>query len=415
MKKFISHPLFSGSVMMIGGNMFANVINYLYQLTMSKRLGVVGYGELSSIFAIFYIVTVVPISASPSLIKFISSSKNHKEAVFIYNKINKIIFQLSIVLSIIVLLISPLLSIFLHVSISEVVIISPVVFFSLVTITNQSLLQGVLRFWGNVGPNIVSSAAKLIFGIIFVLIGWNVFGAVFGVFFGAALSYLYSLYLAKKFLNAIKPSGKFDFKKFIKYSFPVLIFSFAFTSFFTSDLILVKHFFKSIDAGIYATLSILGKIIYFAAAPVAGVMFPMVAGRHSRGEKYFKLLIISLLVTVFISLGIVATYALFPSLIISMFTKGNNLIPVNELTWMGLFICFYTIAFFMMNFFLSIDEVKLVVIPLAFAILQILLIWFFHTSLLLVIQISLYLMIFLFIILFAYLVYNRVNHAKTKN
>ena len=69
----------------------------------------------------------------------------------------------------------------------------------------------------------------------------------------------------------------------------------------TMDLILVKHFFSDQDAGVYATLSILGKIIYFAASPVASVMFPIVAGKHAKGEKYFEFLLMSLLITIFLS------------------------------------------------------------------------------------------------------------------
>jgi O-antigen/teichoic acid export membrane protein len=400
---------------MIGGNMFANVINYIYQVVMGRSLGIAGYGELSSVFAIFYIVTIVPLSASPAMIKFISSAKNHNEAAFVYERINKFIFKAAVAIGIIVLVVSPFVATFLHIKLIDVLVISPVVFFSLITISNQSLLQGVLRFWGNVGPNIVSSSIKLIFGIILVIIGWHVFGAIVGVLFGAAVAYIYSWYLARNFLRKIKAKGNFDFHKFLKYSLPVLIFSFSFTSFFTMDLILVKHFFSDVNAGIYATLSILGKIIYFAAAPIAGVMFPLVAGRHSRGEKYFQLLLTSLLVTVGVSLGIVVIYALFPSFIIQMFAKGNNLIPSVDLIWMGLFVCFYTVSFFMVNFFLSIDEVKIVFLPLVFAILQIILLWFFHSTLLLVIQISLSLMIILFGILLTYLVYNRLNYAKKGN
>jgi O-antigen/teichoic acid export membrane protein len=411
-QKIFKHPLFSGSILMIGGNMFANVINYLYQLIMSKNLGIEGFGELSSVFAIFYIVVIIPISASPSIVKFVSSAKSHNEAAFIYKSINRLIFRLGLGLAVVIFLISPLISSFLKVKVSEVLIIAPVVFLSLVTIVNQSLLQGVLKFWGNVGPNVISAFFKLIFGIIFVAMGWRVFGAVFGVLMGAALAYLYSLYLTKRFLINLKPKGHFDFGKFLKYSFPVLIFSFSFASYFTTDLILVKHFFPDFNAGIYATLSILGKIIYFAAAPIAGVMFPLVAGRHSRGERYFQLLLVSLLITIFVSLGIVAIYALFPNFIISMFAKGSNLIPAADLIWMGLFICFYTVSFFMMNFFLSIDQVKIVILPLIFAILQIILLWIFHSSLLQVIQISLALMIILFVFLFLYLVYNRLIYER---
>ncbi len=411
-RKVLSHPIFSGSLLMIGGTMLANIVNYFYQLTMGRTLGIVSYGELSSIFAIFYIVTIVPISASPSIIKFISTAKNHNEVGFIYQKINLIILKTALALAIIVLLLSPLISSFLHIGILEVTLVAPVIFFSLITVTNQALLQGVLRFWGNVGPNFLGSVSKLIFGIIFVIIGWKVFGAVLGVLFGAVLGYLYSLYLAKQFLKKLKPKGKFDLKKFLKFSFPVLIFSFSFTSFFTLDLILVKHFFTDIQAGIYATLSILGKIIYFAAAPIASVMFPHVAGRHARGENYFQLLLVSLLVTIFVALGIVSVYALFPDIIIGVFAKGNKIIPVEDLIWMGLFICFYTISYFLMNFFISIDKVKIVIVPLMFAVLQFILILFFHNSILQVIQISLFVMIILFIILFSYLVYNRISYAK---
>src|SRR5258708_40377247 len=105
MKKILNHPLFSGSVLMVGGNMFANIINYLYQVVMGRNLGIVGYGELSSVFAIFYIVIIIPISASPSIIKFISSAKNHNEAAFVYKQINDLIFKLGIGLAIIVFLI----------------------------------------------------------------------------------------------------------------------------------------------------------------------------------------------------------------------------------------------------------------------------------------------------------------------
>jgi hypothetical protein len=124
------------------------------------------------------------------------------------------------------------------------------------------------------------------------------------------------------------------------------------------------------------------------------------------------LLIVSLLITSAISLLIVSIYAIIPNFIISTFAKGNVAIPTNYLTWMGLFICFYTVSFFMINFFLSIDETKIVLIPAVFAILQIILICLFHgNSLLVIIQISLVLMVILFVLLMINLVYNRMKYV----
>src|SRR5258706_6052932 len=101
MKKILNHPLFSGSVLMVGGNMFANIINYIYQIYFAGRfLGPIGNGQLGSLFAILYIVTIVPISTSAAIVKFVSSAKNHNEVFLVYTKINKLILRVSLFLSI---------------------------------------------------------------------------------------------------------------------------------------------------------------------------------------------------------------------------------------------------------------------------------------------------------------------------
>lgn len=413
LRKIVQHPVVSGSFLMVGGNMFSNVINYVYQIYFAGRfLGPVGNGQLGSLFAILYIITIVPISTSTAIVKFVSNSRNHNEALFVYRKINTLIFKVALGLSLVLLVLSPVISNFLHVGISGVLVVPFVLFFSLVTLVNQATLQGALKFWGNVGPNIVSSIFKLVFGIIFVLLGWYVFGAMVGVFLGVFLAYFYSKYLFNKFTKKLTPKGKFDRGKFLKYSLPVLLHSLAFTSIFTVDVILVKHFFPDTIAGEYVALSTLGKIIYFAASPIAGVMFPLVAGRHGRGEKYFALLISSLLLTVAISLGVVGVYFLIPRLVIGLSYGPKYLDMARYLPWMGLFLCFYTVSYFIMNFFLSIDKVRVVLLPCIFALLQAVLILLYHNDLLTVIQISLFLMIGLFVFLSGFLIYNRLSYEK---
>lgn len=398
---------------MVGGSMFANILNFLYQSVMGKVLLTPSqYGQLSSLFAILYIVIIIPQSTSASIVKFASSAKNHNEAAFVYLELKKFILRLAIVFSVVVILISPFLANFLHVELLNVLIIAPALFLNLIGLVNQSTMQGVLRFWGNVGPSILSTIFKLIFGVIFVLLGWKVFGAMTGMLIGTLFAYLYSRYLIGKFLAKNKPKGKFELSKFLKYSFPVLINSFAFTSFFTMDLVLVKHFLPDVSAGHYAALSNLGRIIFFAASPIAATMFPFVAGRHARSEKYFNFLLIGLLITTLVSFGVVGFYYLFPNIAIGLLYGSKYLVVSSELVWMGLFICFYTISYFIVSFFLSIDEIKIVILPLVFAILQIVLILIYHNNILQIIQISLVLMVILFVILFTYLVYNRLSYER---
>ena len=51
-------------------------------------------------------------------------------------------------------------------------------------------------------------------------------------------------------------------------------------------LILVKHFFSPHDAGIYAGLSLIGRVIFFFSAPIASVMFPVIVQKYARKENY---------------------------------------------------------------------------------------------------------------------------------
>ena len=266
-KKIINHPLFSGSAIMFVGNMGSNVINYLYHLVMGRLLGPVGYGILASLYSILYIVSIIPSSASVSIVKFISSAKDG-ELYSVYESIRKLIFKLAVVLSLLMLIISPFITRFLHIeSIVLVVLVTPILFFSLITLVNQSTSQGLLKFSGFVMPGLISSLSKLLIGVGLILIGWSIFGAMFAIVIGAVFAYLYSFSYIKKIIKQTKVKT-IDLKPFFKYSGPVLLQSLAFTSIFTVDVILAKHFLDPFSAGIYAALSTLGKIIFFATSPI---------------------------------------------------------------------------------------------------------------------------------------------------
>lgn len=247
---------------MVGGNMIANVVNYLYHLVMGRILGPVEYGVLASLYSILYLTGIIPTSASVSIVKFISSAKD-KDVASVYSTINKLIFKLSVIVSILLILVSPFIKNFLRIeNVLPVILLSPIVFLTLLTLVNQSASQGLLKFAGSAVPSIIVSLLKLALGIAFVFLGWSVFGAVFGIVIGYLVAYFYSA----SFINKILKPGKllrYDLKPFYKYSLPVLLQALAFTSLFTTDLLLVKHFFNPFQAGIYAALSTLGKIIFF--------------------------------------------------------------------------------------------------------------------------------------------------------
>lgn len=411
---FISNPLFAGSMVMVGGSMASNVVNYFYHFIMGRVLGPVHYGTLASIFSILYIIAIVPLSTSVAIVKFISSAKTREEAAGFYSAVKKFIFKLAVISSLLLLLSTPIIKDFLHVNETiAIILVSPILFFFLALLVNQASLQGILNFWGVTIPAFVQNVIKLVLGYLLILAGFSINGAIGALLVGSVIAYFLSEKLLKKSsILKVKKIADTDLRPFFKYSIPVFLQSLAFTSFFTTDVILAKHFLPPFEAGIYAALSTLGKIIYFAAQPITMVMFPIVSKRHAVGEKYLKILLMSSGLTAVISFGIVVGYYLFSDLAITILYGTGYLSGKPFLVLMGLFMSVYTLTYLFTNFFLSIGRTKVVILPLISAVLQIVLIIYFHSSIREVLLASLFSVLALFAALLGYFAYNWFLNAK---
>jgi len=416
MNKILKHPLFSGSIIMFGGGMAANVINYIYHLLMGRILGPIDYGSLASIYSLIYVVAIVPISTSFAIVKFISQAKDKKERGYIYWVLKKFVFWVAVVASLVLLVISPWVAQYLKIDeFASVVMIAPMTFLLLMILTNQAAMQGLLRFIGVVGPGFSSALGKLLFGLFFVALGFSVNGAVFGILLALIVTYFLSVWLRGNLFDEKAKAGSFSIQKFLHYAFPVLIQALAFTAFFTVDVLLAKHFLPAFEAGIYAALSTLGKVIYFAAQPITAAMFPIIIGKKSRGEAYRGIFFVSFLLTVLISILAVSLYWLFPSLAIGILYGKDYLTAAPSLVWMGLFIGVYTANYILVNFLLSIERTKIVYLPLAIAVVQVVGINIWHSEIMDIITVSLVSMLVLFVGLSLYMIYTQIPKLYVKN
>ncbi len=410
-KNLVNHPLFSGSAIMFVGNMGANVINYGYHLIMGRMLGPIDYGVLASLYSVIYLISIIPSSASVSIVKFISSARN-SEIYSTYKVINNMIVKLALILSIFMATSSPFIAKFLHINnILSVFLITPILYISLLTLVNQSTSQGLLKFIGSVIPTLLSATLKLLIGVAFVLIGWSISGAMLAITIGLLVAYLYSHKYIKKHIKITKLL-KVDIKPFLKYSEPVIIQSLAFTSIFTTDVLLVKHFLSPFDAGLYAALSTLGKIIFFAASPVAAAMFPVIAKRKSLNQNYTKIFLISFVITFLIAGSAALIFWLFPDLTIGLLYGNKYLSARTDLVWMGIFMFFYTLSNLLVNFYLSVGNTKIIFIPFTAALIQAITIWFNHDSITEVIHVSWIVTALMFVCLSIYTGYNLKYETK---
>lgn len=387
--EIIKHPLFSGSLIMIIGLNLANFLNLLYHPILGKMLGPSNYGEMVTMISLMGLLAIIPASLTLVIVKYISKAKSNMEISAITNWLRTKTLLASLIFSLFILILSPVILSFLRINkVFYLMLVIVSFLFSTQSLLNKSVLQGLLRFKEMIVSTLIENGSKLLIAILLVYFGFQVGGAIAGF----ALSAILGWYITKYYLRHYggKVDTKFNFKQMIAYTGPVLIQSLATTSLYSSDLILIKHFFSSHNAGMYAALSTLGKIIFFGAGPISAVMFPLVSHRYAKGGEYKRVFAYSIFATVLLAALILLIYWLKPDFIITLLYGAAYLNVADLLVWFGIFMTLFTLSSLFINFHLSLGRTKVVYFPAIAAILQIIAIWFYHNSLLAVIIISIF-------------------------
>lgn len=356
---------------------------YIFHFMMGRYLGPKEYGILGSLLAIIYIITVITNVIQTSITNFTSKFKTEnkygKISFLLKNSIRKIGIY-SVVLAIIFVLITPILGKFLNVEdINPIYILSGFIIASLLLPIIRGVLQGTQHFSALSFNYLVEGAIKILVGVIIILMGLRVNGAVIAIVASYSIPFLMGLIPLK---NILKTSPEpFETKKVYFYSIPVLITIAIITMTYSVDVLLVKHFFPETEAGYYAALALLGKIIFFIATPIIFVMFPKITEMRQNGKDYKSLLYKSIIILLLLSIPVNLFYVLFPKLTVFLLF-GNEYFAIVPLIGMfGIAMTLLSMSYMISFYNLATEKKGFMVILLLSLITEILLISRFHSSL----------------------------------
>jgi len=295
----------AGSIFLVG-TVIAAGFNYLYQVSMGRMLGPGDYGILGSLFAIIYMVTFSTKTFGLVLSKFSAEFHGKKEFGNLKSLIKKSFRKIAFLGAIALIpyfAASPFIAKFMNLdSVSGVIIVGFIAYFSVLFTILTGALNGLQKFvWQNIS-NVVSPFIKFFLAIFFVYLGMGVNGALIAVILGFILGIFIAEFPLSKLLKNIE-AKHFDPKRIYVFLIPAFL-SILFPIFLiTLDQILVKHFFSSADAGLYAASGNIGKIIWFCSGFFIHAMFPKIIALKSKNKETKKLLGTTLLYTSFLAIG----------------------------------------------------------------------------------------------------------------
>lgn len=378
---------------MVGGNFFANIGAYLYYLVMGRLMMPSDYGALQSLISLTGLFAVPLATIGTVIAKYVSSYAGNDEyrkiaslhAIFVRHCLTAFFVG-----GLVFFLLGPFILSFLKLSNwVNAVILDIGLFFGLFIVLNKATLQGLSMFVEFTITQFIESYGKLVLGIVALTLGFGVSGA-FGAFvFIGFISFVYMNWVLQKKLGPRDQSFSPPFSQMTRYAVPSFLATMGVVSFYSTDVIFVRHFFDAHNAGLYSALSVLGKIIFFGAAPVSVAMFPLVSQAHSRGERFNRIFLISLVVTTAVAVSVSVVYSLMPNFALGVMIGKQYLDASPLLSRFSLFLSLVTIINLFALYFLSIHRLVPVYLVAAGALTQAILIWFFHGTLAQVITMSL--------------------------
>lgn len=389
-KKITPEQLFMLSVLAVNGG------NYLYNLILGRILGPAQFADAAVLITFLLVLSFAAMTFQLVTAKFSVLFENEVFKSFI-SKIYKNAFFVGLVMGTLIVVFAGQLQTLFNTSSSNMFVIfgCGVPLYFLMSV-NRGVFQGKKAFKSLSITYQGEMLSRLIITLGLILL-FNIQSSVV-IAVGILASFLFGLMpfkfptlIPKKALGLSKTHTK-AIKSF-----------FLITAFYeltqiiinNSDILLVKHYFESYEAGLYASLALIGRIVYFIAWMFVMLLLPTVVQLKKEGKETAPTLFKYVGYIAAISITIIIVCLSFPETIITLLF-GDSYVTMAPLLWQyAIATTMFAISNIFAYYYLSLDKYVPVIISGVFGMLQMGLVIFYHDSLEQVVHVQIIAMVLL--------------------
>lgn len=403
--------LFSNSLIVFAGTITASIFSYLYNMLMGRMLGPRQYGEMTAIMSLLAVVGVGA-GALVTVVMRYSSELYHQKHYLALRKLTqvftKFVFLASVILFLLGIIFSRQIQLFFAIEhILPVIIAFVSLLFGLVIFINRGVLQGTQQFAAVSIIGVIEMFLRLCLAVGLVWLGLEINGAITAIVLATVVAYFLTTLPLKKILSLAEQTNdtykfNFDKKEILGYSMPTLLTTLFLVVSINLDIFLVKHYFPAEQAGTYAAVSTVAKIILYMTAPIIIVMFPIISELRTKQEKHYKTFLLSLVFTLVSVLLILMVYRSAPSFVLKVLYGEQYVGSALLLPQVGLMVVFYSLINLMANYFMAIKNFVFLWFSGFVLIGQVVLVTLYHSSLSQVINILTLTLTLLFVLMILY-------------
>ncbi|MBI4137410.1 oligosaccharide flippase family protein [Candidatus Roizmanbacteria bacterium] len=379
----LANTIIKGASYVFIGSFAANVFNYFFHLITGRMLGPEQYSVVAALLSLSYVF------GFPSLIISTVTTRKTAELAALkdfraINGVLRFVFRgltvFAVVMTILFMAFQETIAEFLKIEDSHlVVVLGASLIISYFSTVGLAALQGMLRFVSYAIVNAVSGLFKDLFALIAVVAGYGAGGVVWSLLVTSVAT---TIVTAVPLLDVVKTKPKNHLIKGTSIASTLWVSS-AFIGMglmINMDVLIVKHYFLPLEAGLYAGLATMGKIVLFLSTPIATVLLPVSTQKHARGHSTVKELSLAMGAVILLSLFIITAFIVLPEFSIFLM-YGKDYYAISPYLWaMGAYFLFYNICFTFIHYFISIKRYRILTAPLIIAVLQVGLLVIYHET-----------------------------------
>jgi len=288
--KKLRHKLLGGSLTLLAGSGLVGVTNLVYNVVTARLLGPTGFAHATAVYTLLMLASAITLSFQVVCAKYVASHETEDEKAAIFAALHLRAWVAGIALGLLLFVFNRVLMAYLN--LPDQVLISLLALgtaFYIPLGVRRGYIQGVHAFGALAINFMLEGVVRLGGAYLLIQLGLGVKGAVLA----SVIAVIASYFAAKPSpgLRSLGPqlipiSFGEGLQAIVFFSGQVVINNF--------DIVLVKHFFASDEAGIYAAVSLVGRLVNMCAWSVVNTMFPVSAAARSSDREARPVLFLSL-------------------------------------------------------------------------------------------------------------------------
>jgi O-antigen/teichoic acid export membrane protein len=342
MAKTLQSRIVSGTLVLLSGSTLATVLSLAYNIAIGWFLGPKSFGHATVVYSLLVLLSAISFAFQIVAAKVVAKQASAETKAAVYRSLHHSAIGCGISVALVLFLFRQGIADYLNLPDSSLIAMLAIAAgFYIPLGARRGYDLGCHRFHRLAMSLVIEGAVRLGGSYLLVVMGFGVRGVVAANAVAMAVSY----FAMTQRLPAPAPNP-LPFRDGVREITQALLFYSGQMIINNCDLVVVKHIFPAQEAGLYAAVGLVGRVIFVLSAAVVNSTFPIVAATRVEERKDLRVIATPLLLVVGIgSFVALAMWIAPPALWTTMLGPGFHITGKYDIPYLSALYALKTVVY----------------------------------------------------------------------